>query len=892
MTPAFSMSLAGLALLTTPVGLPLLAQAGHGPAKQAVAVRLVSPVSVDGRLAEEAWTRARFFDDFQLKEPVQFGPPGDRTEVAFLFDDDALYVGVRAHSRDPAAVPRDVTRRDQYGNSEHIVVSIDPYLDRRTAYSFSITAGGVRRDYFHPRDSEDFGARDFTYDPVWEARAVIDSAGWTAEMRIPYSQIRFNDRDAHIWGLNVNRWIPQRNEDAYWVVVPRNETGFASRFGTLTGIEGIRPRAQVELLPYVAANTDHRSRVDTDNPFAEEWNGGGRAGADLKAGLGPSLTLNATVNPDFGQVEADPAQLNLSAFETIFDERRPFFTEGRQYIEGRVPNYFYSRRIGARPRGVASGDYVDTPDNTTILGAAKITGRTASGLQVGALTALTQREYARTWHAGSGSFGREEVEPATVYGVMRLQQQFGASQSVAGVSLSGMNRFFSGLSPLASRFTTRALAGGVDWVLRFQGGRYELTGHAGMSHVAGDPAVLRLIQTSPAHYFQRPDAESSRYDPDRTSMTGFTAMIRGDKNAGNWLWGVQLNTESPEFETNDMGRLQSGDDIEFSGDINYRMTTPGRTFRRWTLGVFTRTKWNYDWDRGDTRFVLFANAQFANYIEARLDLFHKPRDLSDDLTRGGPLMGTGDFVGMSGGFNSNFSNPNGWRVNYELARGEFGTDIAVLSGSLFFRPSANFGFSIDPQYLRHTNPRQYVGTLPGGPAVTYGSRYIFGTVDQTVLATTLRLNYTFAPDLTLEVYAQPFTASGNYSRFGELPAPRRGDLRRYGTDGTTITALSDQFHTVTDTRYGGTFEIPNPDFNVFSLRSNVVLRWEWRRGSTLYLVWQQNREGACSPFLDIRDCPTSAPPGTGSRPGFLTDVFGLPGDNFLAIKASYWIPVR
>ncbi len=877
-------------LITSPG--PAGAQLPSDPGgKRAVAIRREGTIAIDGRLAEAAWGSATFLDDLQQRDPVQFAPPGDRTEVAFLYDDDALYVGIRAHSAIPGAVPRDVTRRDQFGNSEHVVVSIDPFLDRRTAYSFSISAAGVRRDYYHPRDADHSG-RDFTYDPVWEARAAFDSAGWTAEMRIPYSQIRFNHRAVHVWGVNINRWIPQRNEDDYWVVVPRDETGFVSRFGTLHGIEGIRPQGTLEVLPYVAANVRGRGQVDGDNPFEDRWNSAARVGADLRAGLGSSLTLKATINPDFGQVEADPAQLNLSAFETIFDERRPFFTEGRQYIEGPVSNYFYSRRIGGRPRASAEGDYVSRPDNTTIIGAAKVTGRTTRGLQVGALAALTQREHARVFDAAAGTTARQEVEPAAVYGVMRLQQQFGASQSVAGVSLSGVNRLF-GDDLLRAALSSRAVAGGADWVLRFQGGRYELSGHAGVSRIEGDTAVLRAIQTNSGHYFQRPDGRHNRLDPSRTAMTGFTAALRGDKNAGNWLWGIQLNTESPGFETNDMGRLQSGDDIELSGDINYRMTDPGETVRRWQAGVFARTKWNYDWNRGDTRVQALANAQWANYWETSIEAYLAPRGLSDDLTRGGPLMQTGRFAGVSGRIASNFANPNGWRLSGELARGEFGNALDRVGASVFFRPSPRWGFSIDPSWSRRTDPRQYVGTYEGGSGASYGSRYVFARVEQSVLSAQLRLNYTFAPDLTVEAYGQPFTASGRYRGHGELPEPRRADLREYGTDQTTITLGADgAAYDVFDARNGDGFQIPNRDFNLFSLRTNLVLRWEWRPGSTLFLVWQQNRSASCTVTAEPESCPAGSAPGAPSRPGFLGDVLQLPGDDFFAIKASYWLPLR
>src|SRR5262245_28674609 len=273
--------------------------AQHGPngspsPKKAGAVRLTETISVDGQLDDPAWRKAQFTGDFEQKEPVQFAIPDERTEVAFLYDDQALYVALRMYSKDPSRIPHDVTRRDQYGNSEHIVISLDPFYDRRTAYSFSITAGGVRRDYYHPRDSEDFGARDFTYDPVWEAKARIDSAGWTAEMRIPFTQLRMNTLEHQRWGLNINRWIPQRNEDDYWVVVPRDQTGFASRFGTLEGLDSIPPARQVEALPYVAGNADVRSVPDPNDPFAEKSEASARMGADFKVGLGKGLVLNAS----------------------------------------------------------------------------------------------------------------------------------------------------------------------------------------------------------------------------------------------------------------------------------------------------------------------------------------------------------------------------------------------------------------------------------------------------------------------------------------------------------------------------------------------------------------------------------------------------------------------
>ncbi|MGH7607289.1 MAG: DUF5916 domain-containing protein, partial [Gemmatimonadales bacterium] len=395
-------------------------------------------------------------------------------------------------------------------------VSFDTYRDRRTAYSFGVTASGVRMDWYHPTDNE--YDLDPSFDPVWKAKAVIDSVGWTAEMRIPFSQLRFTDRPVQVWGFNADHWNPATSEDVFWIPVPTNRTGWSSWMGELVGIEGIEPSRRLEIVPYGASDARYTSVSGAGDPFNDGANLALRAGADLKMGLGPNLTLDATVNPDFGQVEADPAVVNLSAFEVFFDERRPFFTEGAQLLRGNGPNYFYSRRIGANPACAAGGDYVACPQNATILGAAKVTGRLATGMSVGGLAALTARERARTYDVASDSFARVEVAPPAGYGVARLQQEFGASKSVVGLTLTTVQRDLSPL--LAPRFVRRAYTGGVDGVLRWDRGAYVLRGAAGFSHIRGDRRAISRVQVSPVHYFQRPDAGYVEFDSTRTTLSG------------------------------------------------------------------------------------------------------------------------------------------------------------------------------------------------------------------------------------------------------------------------------------------------------------------------------------------------------------------------------------
>ena len=345
------------------------------PSKSARAVRLTgSAPRIDGVLDDAAWNAAPVISDFVQKVPVEGASPSVATEVRLLYDDHGLYVAARLKRPDPSAIRTSVTRRDGESDAEVFTVSLDPYMDRRTAYSFSISSGGVRGDSYHSQDSEDSG-RETQYDPVWDARSRVDAEGWTAEMRIPFSQLRFNAAAEQTWGLEMTRNVADKSEELQWVLIPAAAAGYASHFGRLEGIAGIPPARRLELMPYVAGDLTYRANVNPRNPFDEKF--GGRAGGDLKLGLGPNLTLDATVNPDFGQVEADPAVVNLTAFEVVFDERRPFFIEGNELLTGRGqsfigrPTWFYSRRIGASPRGFASGDFVDAPTNTTIVSAAR-----------------------------------------------------------------------------------------------------------------------------------------------------------------------------------------------------------------------------------------------------------------------------------------------------------------------------------------------------------------------------------------------------------------------------------------------------------------------------------------------------------------------------------------
>lgn len=847
--------------------------ATHANAQSIQAVRAGESPRLDGRLTEAVWKTAPAVTNLTQREPDEGAPAIENTEVRFAYDDDALYVGARMFSRDPGAIRALITRRDREGSSEQIVISLDTYRDRRTAYTFSVTPAGVRVDYYHATDSE--GDRDSDWNPVWEAATDIDSLGWSAEFRIPFNQLRFTTSETQEWGVNVVRRVPDRNEQSYWALVRRTDNGWSSRMGALTGIGGIRPARRVELLPYVAADSRIAAVTDPANPFQHSYANAARVGGDLKMGLGPSLTLDVTLNPDFGQVEGDPAVVNLSAYEIFFDERRPFFLEGADLLNQR--GLFYSRRIGAAPPGSANADYVQRLANSTILGAAKLTGRLPSGLAVAALAAMTGREVAQTFDSTSiPQFGSAVVAPRTSYAVAAARQQFGRDASTFGGIVTLVQRDLDPGTPLANLLPQRAYSGLLEGRLRWAGGGYDVNSWLGYTNVRGDSVSILRQQRSSRRYFQRPDADHVEVDPARRMLAGATFGLGHSKLSGKWLWDIDFLFQTPGFEPNDMGQYGAVDTRTFNTRLRWRETRPSRWYRRYEVSAGTNYDWNFDGMRRRNDNQLTFSTTLPNFWRLNSDVTYSPSAFSDRLTRGGPIMGTPAGTRWGVELQNRSGARNGWGVDVSGRRDENGSWEQNLEMSFSLRPGDQWEMSFEPLWSRGTDTRQFVTTEGNGRAATFGTRYIFAHVDLSEISGQFRLNYTFTPDLTLETYLEPFAASGRFHGFGELLAPRRRELLVYGTNGTTIARNADGSRTVTDG--GRIFDIDDEDFNERSFRSNVVLRWEWRLGSTLYLVWQQNR----------RDQLPYAP----ARPGDLFGALNARGENVLAIKVSYWTGLR
>ena len=851
-----------------------------GEPKQARAVRVANgAIKLDGQLDDAAWAQAAPITDFAQKEPNEGAAPTETTEVRIVYDDTSLYIGARMHSKNPQAIQAPMSRRDNVDEAEFLHVSLDTYLDRRTAYSFAVSASGVRADGYHASDNQ--FPIDFTYDPVWQARTRIDDQGWTAEFWIPLTQLRFSESPEMVWGMNIRRYTPTLNEDDYWVAVGRTERGWASRFGELRGFEGVEPRRRIELYPYVAGASRVTGEGNSGNPFDDGKNLEARAGADLNLALGTNLTLDATINPDFGQVEADPAEVNLSTFESLVSERRAFFLEGNSLLQGPTNNYYYSRRIGARPIGPATGDFVDYPDTSTILGAAKITGRLPSGLALGALTAVTAEENARTYTRATDTHADVRVAPRTTYAVGRVQQEFGTERSTVSTLFTAVQRDLKPGEPLAALLARRAYSGAVDTLLRFGRNAYELDALFAWSYISGDAAVIERTQRNVIHVLQRPDRVlGTPFDSTRTSLGGSKGHVKLSKVSGeHWLWGSQFMMDSPEFDSLDFGRLVLAGDFNNFVYVNYRDTTPGRWLRSFNINSQSGMTYFFDRDLGRKyNFQQNLNFTFLNFWRTVFNWTLNDRGQDPVLTRGGPSMQQARELKMDGSLSNSASAQTRWSVKGIIERNEEGDYVRQVNGTFSIRPAPAWQISFTPDYRRERSTRQYITQRGGGRIETYGGRYIFGHIERSTMLMQMRLGYTFKPDLNLDFYAEPFAASGRYDRIGELAEARSRLVRFYGKGGLlpgdSLTRLANGDWSVRDG--SGIFTVTNRDFKVQSLRSNLVLRWEWRPGTTFFLVWQQDRS---------KSKATRSSAGLRSMFGSLS----APGDNFFVVKTTFRI---
>ena len=857
------------------------------------AERTEEHIVIDGKLNENIWKRPGNTNLIQ-QDPEQGVYPTQRTEFWVAYDDEAFYFAARFYDTQPDSIMARLVRRDFiWGDpSDGCVLYLDSYRDKRSGYFFYVSAAGTLADGLIENDVKQ--PNDLSWDAVWEGSASLNKDGWSAEMKIPYSQLRFQEGDSQIWGINVERFISRKFETDMLVYTPRNENGFTSRFPDLVGIEGITPPSRIEYLPYVVGKAEY-IQTAPGNPFnsGHEYSPG--VGLDVRAGLGNSLTLNGTINPDFGQVEVDPAVVNLTDVESTFEEKRPFFTEGASIyrfggggtnnsvsFNWPTTNIFYSRRIGRNPQGgLPYYDYADIPNGTHILGAAKISGQVYDGWKFGTIQSLTKSEYADISSEGVNS--NVEVEPLTYYGVLRLQRDFNSGRQGFGILSTFTNRFFDDRS-LSYQINKNAFIAATDgWTFLDPENTYVLTGWAAISNVSGTTERMISLQRSPTHYFQRPDVSYISVDSTATSLTGYSGRLMLNKNRGRLTFNTAVGFISPKFEVNDLGFGSYSDYINAHFYTNYIWNVPTEFYQYFGFNAATFVSYDYGGNRIAQGYRVGSYFASRNYYSANLSYTYNPSTLNSRRTRGGPL--TLNPGKNSVNFEVSTDNRVWWvmTIGGNLSTGEDGTSRGIYT-NFEFKVLPTLTLAVGPEFYKDIYETQWVGNFVDAFAIdTYGKRYVFSYLDQNTFSANIRTDWIINPRLSFQVYLQPLIASGNYSDFKFLERPKSYDYTIYGENGSTIEKNTNETGDVTsytlDPDGDGPAEaktIGNPNFNYVSLRGNAVLRWEYMAGSTLYLVWTQSRQNV-------------EPTGDFQFGDSFRNLLSVKPDNIFMLKITYWL---
>lgn len=799
-----------------------------------------APIKIDGLIDDSAWGAVAWTTNYVEFEPDNATPPTEQTRMKIVYDNKNIYVAFRCYEPNPENIVQRMGRRDDFPG-DWVELNIDSYNDERTAFSFTISASGVKGDEFISNNSN----FDASWNPIWYVKTNIDEEGWTAELKIPLSQLRFSNEQDQVWGIQSTRRYFNKEERSTWQPVPANPTGWVSSFGELRGLKDLKPQKQLEIQPYSVGKYDSYEE-EAGNPFRDGRDGDLTAGLDAKIGITNDLTLDLTINPDFGQVDADPGAVSLDGFEIFFEERRPFFVENKSVFNydfsDTQDNLFFSRRIGRTPQGSASGPntaYVDQPNNTTILGAAKFSGKTEDGWTVGILESVTGREFADVV-TEDGTESERLVEPLTNYLVGRVQKDFNDKNSYVGGIFTATNR---NMEEEISFLHTRAFSGGMDFKHTWKDRKYYLEGSSVISRVEGSKEAITNTQNSIVHLFQRVDADHVEVDQNKTSLTGTGGRLEvGKGGGGNWQYRLGGKWLSPELEINDIGFLRQADDIRQYSRVRRMFNKPTKWFRKAVIGVNQETVYDFQGNYNRTFYEMVGFINYKNNWWSEGGAAHKPRIFINTFLRGGPRWRFNEenyFFIFSGSDQRKKFSVKGGYIHSQATQDNFG--LRSYRGTLSFQPLNSLNLSLDVEYSKNPNKTQYVteSSFNGNP------RYILGEIDQETLSTTLRLNYSINPNLTIQYYGQPYIFKAKYSNLNYVTDATAKDLnQRVSWYDDRQISFENGNYLIDENRDNVTdYSVANPDFTFVQFRSNLVARWEYIPGSEIFFVWSQGING-------------------------------------------------
>lgn len=855
--------------------------------KSVVAYRLSEEIVMDGKLDESVYLNPSV-TKFTQKDPDEGKPATEKSEVWVSYDDENIYISGRFHDSNADSIDRALLRRDNVVESDWFWVYLDPYNDDRTGYFFAVNAAGSVVDGVLYNDGWD----DSSWDGIWENKTSVDKNGWYLEMRIPFTQLRFKESEEMTWGINLNRDIKRRHEMSFYVMVPKSESGFVSKFADLVGLKNIKPKQRFEFLPYVVQKAQYLVH-DPNDPFYKSNRYKTSLGADLKISAGSNLNLDVAINPDFGQVEVDPAIVNLSAFETFYDEKRPFFIEGSNIFQFgyggsnnnwgfnfNVPELFYSRRIGRPPQGSVDADgYVNFPVETRILGAAKLSGKIDESWSVGILSSVTERTYA----AVKDSSGKErdiQVEPFTHYAVIRTQKEFNSGKQGLGLIFTSVNRDLN-KDNLKDLLSKQAYTFGFDgWTFLDEDETYVINSSVIGSYISGNKEYMINLQQKPYRYMQRPDKTYNPLDSSINSMAGYFTRIALNKQKGDFFINSAIGLVSPGFEYNDLGSQWMADRINGHLVIGYRWFDPDEIFRRKTIYIaYSRTS-DYEDNINRSGYYLSSGVQFLNYWGLNFDASYNYKSVSTSMLRGGPKINippnySVNISGYSDSRDKIIVQPYASYWHNDLGSNE--TDLGI---EIEWKPSSQISFTFGPDFYKNFTRNQWVGNFSDPAAInTYNTRYVLSKLDYQTISANIRLSWIFTPTLSLQLYLQPLLSVGDYYDFCEFINPPSVDSKIYGENNSTISydENSGMYEVDPDgTGPAGSFSFSNPDFNFKSLRGNLVLRWEVLPGSVFYFAWTNSRVNFDNP-------------GRFSFSNDFSDLLRAETDNIFLVKFSYWL---
>jgi hypothetical protein len=806
-----------------------------------------SAPNIDGIISEEVWDIVEWGSGFTQKEPYEYENPSQQTAFKILYDDNNLYVAIRAYDSEPEKIERRLNRRGK-AEGDWVAIGISSYFDHRTAFSFGVNAAGVKGDGIVTNDVD----WDGSWKPVYYVKTSIDAKGWVAEMKIPLNQLRFSADNKKVWGLEVMRKLFRKEEFSVWQMVPQDASGWVSLWGELHGIENIKPKKEIALSPYIMGGLE-KGIKEEGNPFETGTSWIKNAGLDGKIAVTNDLTLNFTINPDFGQVEADPSEVNLTAFESYFTEQRPFFTEGANIynyplVSGSKwsrENLFYSRRIGRKPQyypSVQDGEYVKVPDYTRILGAFKLSGKTKNGWSIGVLESLTNNEYAII--DDKVSQPNEIVEPMTNYFNTRIQKDFHKGKTMLGGMITATNRIINDSSLFF--LPNSAYTGGLDFSHYWDNRTYNLKINLVGSTLSGDSLSIIEKQRSPQRYFQRPDATHLGVDSSLTQFSGLGGSYDIAKiGRGHWRFGLKGSFSSPQLSINDMGYMRRGDFINQNVWVNYVLWEPFGIFRKMNIRI---NQW-IGWDFNGTQLYSGGQArvgfQLKNYWSANLNAHFEGFDIDRHQLRGGPALRTPGIMRLIARMNTDERKKLVAGVSYSRGWGRNNwRDAEDIGFSLKYRPLASLELSIDPVYVHDRESMIYIETT------TFENKdvYIVSSLQRKSVQFNFRINYSVTPDISFQYWGQPFLFSGDYSEFKKVVDPGNKDyysqFHLYGNNQISFDETNNKYNIDENANGNTDYSFDNPDFSFYEFRSNFVVRWEYIPGSTAYFVWSQGRNGS------------------------------------------------